>query len=257
MRFYKKYQLKLFSFLFFFLCFTTRFVSGQDSIIEKIQYILPCVVEITVKNAVMIKMPAGTIDERTGQPIKVDSVKSAEYTRQGSGVLIHPDGVIVTNAHIVADGAKVEVCLLDGACVNAQILKVISQYDLAFLLIAPPYPVSRVDMIDSINVRVNDEVVTVGSSPFLKQTISGGRIIGFAKHGSNPYNANRPDLFQVNINIYQGDSGGPLFNNKGQLIGLMVAKQADQDRLCYAIPSDKIIQAYLAFLKEAKQKESP
>ncbi|MFA6378326.1 MAG: S1C family serine protease [Candidatus Omnitrophota bacterium] len=254
MCFYKKYYLRLFSLILLFLCFHPRTLFAQNSIIQKIQYILPCIVEITSRNAVMFEIPGvAFIDKESGQLIQTHSIKAAEYTRQGSGVIIDPGGIIVTNAHIVMDGARIEVQFLDGARVIAQILKVVPTQDLAFLKIDPPYPLSRINIIDSVNVGINEEVITVGSSPFLKQTISEGRIIGFAKHG-NSYANDRPDLFQININIYQGDSGGPLFNKKGQLIGLMVAKQADRDRACFAIPSDKIITAYLEFLNEVKQK---
>ncbi len=241
--------------LFLFVLYTgISSALAQDSIIERMQYVLPCIVEITAKNAMMFKVPGGAfIDKQTGQLIQVDSVKAAEYTREGSGVIIDPAGIIVTNAHTVNEGARVEIRLMDGAVTIAQILKVFPERDLAFLKITPPYPLSRVEMIDSANVNIDDEVVTVGNSPFLKQTLSGGRVTGVAKHG-NPYTNSPPDFLQLNINIYQGDSGGPLFNTKGQMIGLMVAKQGDQDRLCFAIPSDKIIQTYLTFLEEVKQR---
>jgi S1-C subfamily serine protease len=254
MSFQKTWPFNFLYSLVFILTINTRIAFGQDSIITRIQYVLPSIVEITAKNAMMFRVPDGAfIDKESGQLIQVDSVKAAEYTREGSGVIIDPSGIIVTNAHTVTEGARVEVRLMEGAVVIAQILKIFPDQDLAFLKITPPYPVSRVDMIDSSSVSIDDEVVTVGNSPFLKQTLSGGRVTGVAKHG-NPYTDSHPDLLQLNINIYQGDSGGPLFNNKGQMIGLMVAKQGDQDRLCFAIPSNKIIQTYLTFLEEVKKR---
>jgi len=254
MSFIKKSYCSFFLILLVTLFTDTHRLIAQDSIIQRIQYVFPCIVEITARNAIMLKVPGGTfIDKKTGQLIQLNGAKAAEYTRQGSGVIIDPAGIIVTNAHTVSDAARVEVRFMDDALITAQILKVIPEQDLAFLKVTPPYPVSRVEIIDSINIHINDEIITVGSSPFLKQTLSGGRVIGFANH-RNPDDKNRPDLLQFNINIYPGDSGGPLFNSKGQLIGLMVAKQANQDRLCFAIPSDKIIKAYLKFLEEIKTK---
>lgn len=227
---------------------------AQDSIIERIHYAMPSIVEINVKNAIVVRVPGSTfIDKDTGQLVEMSGVKAAEYNRDGSGVIIDPAGIIVTNAHTVTDGARITIRLIDGTQVLAQPLKVLPEQDLAFLRIDPPYPLTRVEMIPSSSVNFDDEVVTVGSSPFLRQTLSGGRITGVAKHG-NPYTSTPPDLFQLNINIYPGDSGGPLFNNKGQLIGLMVAKQAEEDRLCFAIPSDKIIQAYVQLIEEYRTK---
>lgn len=256
MPFYKNNSLRSAGLLFFLFFAGLPMAFAQESLIQRIQYALPCIVEITAKNAVMFKIPGSAfIDPDTGQLIQLDSIRAAEYTREGSGVVIDPAGVIVTNAHTVNNSARTEVRLIDGQQVPAQTLKVIAEQDLAFLKIEPPCPLSRVDIVDSGTVQLDSEVVTVGSSPFLQKTISGGRVIGYAKHG-NFYENSAPDLFEININIYQGDSGGPLFNSKGQLIGLMVAKQGDQDRRCFAIPSDKIIRAYLDLIEEIKQKGS-
>ncbi len=225
---------------------------AQDSIIERIHYVMPSIVEINVKNAVVVRVPGSAfIDKDSGNLVQVQGLKAAEYNRNGSGVIIDPAGVIVTNAHTVAEGARITISLMDGTQVQAQPLKIIQTQDLAFLKIDPPYPLSRVEIAPSSSVNFDDEVITVGSSPFLRQTLSGGRVTGMAKHG-NPYTSAPADLFQLNINIYPGDSGGPLFNKKGQLIGLMVAKQAEEDRMSFAIPSDKIIQAYIELIEEFK-----
>lgn len=252
MPFQKRYLLALVLALLWVI--TSSEAKAQDSIIERIHYTMPSIVEINVKNAVVVRVPGSAfIDQDSGSLVQVQGLKAAEYNRDGSGVIIDPAGIIVTNAHTVSDGARITVRLMDGTQVQAQPLKVLPDQDLAFLRIDPPYPLTRVEIAPSSSVNFDDEVVTVGSSPFLRQTLSGGRIIGFAKHG-NPHTPAPADLFQLNINIYPGDSGGPLFNNRGQLIGLMVAKQAEEDRMCFAIPSDKIINAYAQLIEEYRAK---
>ncbi len=230
-----------------------RSALAQDSIIQRIHFALPSIVEITAQNAVAVRGPKSTaLDKQTGRLIQIEKIKTAQYTRSGSGVIIDPTGIIATNAHIVSDAKRIAVRMMDGVIVSANPLKVFPDQDLAFLKITPPYPITRIDFADSANVKINEEIVTVGSSPFLKKTISAGRIIGLGKQGRSP-DSIHPDLFQININIYHGDSGGPLFNFKGQLVGLMVAGQFKIDRSSFAIPSNKILQLYLKYLQSLEK----
>ncbi|MDP8264639.1 MAG: trypsin-like peptidase domain-containing protein [Candidatus Aceula lacicola] len=225
---------------------------AQESVIQKIHLALPSIVEITAQNKIMVRGPQSlALDKETGQLVHVKGVKTAEYTRKGSGVIIDPAGVIATNAHIVSGANKIAVHLFDGKTVSAVPFLVIDKQDIAFIKIDPPYPFTRIAFADSSAITLGDEVITVGSSPFLKKTLSAGRIIGLAK--KNPHESNEPDLFHVNFNIYHGDSGGPLFNPKGQLLGLMVAGQMQSDRSSFAIPSNKILQFYLQYLQSKKE----
>ncbi|MDD3375078.1 MAG: trypsin-like peptidase domain-containing protein [Candidatus Omnitrophica bacterium] len=226
---------------------------AQESVIQEIHLALPSIVEITAQNTMMFKGPESmAIDKETGQLVHLKGIKAAEYTRSGSGVIIDPIGVIATNAHIVSGASKIAVRLFDGKIISASPLLVIDQEDIAFIKINPPYPMTRIDFANSGTASIGDEVITVGSSPFLKKTMSAGRIIGFAKKG-NPQKSNEPDFLHVNFNIYHGDSGGPLFNLKGQLLGLMVAGQMQSDRSSFSIPSNRILQFYLKYLQSKKE----
>ena len=249
--------IKIFHLLIIFftsgLSFFGSKAAAQESVIQKIHLALPSIVEIKSQNTMMLKGPQSlALDKKTGQLIHLKQVKAAEYTRSGSGVLIDPSGVIATNAHIVSGASKIAVRLFDGKIASATPFLVIDKQDIAFIKINPPYPLTRIDFANSSASILGDEVITVGSSPFLKKTLSAGRIIGFANKG-NPSRSNEPDLFHVNFNIYHGDSGGPLFNPKGQLLGLMVAGQMQSDRSSFAIPSNKILQFYLQYLQSKKE----
>lgn len=168
-------------------------------------------------------------------------------------MIIDPQGIIVTNAHIITHATKVAVVLHDKITVAAHVLGVIDGQDLAFLRIKPPYPLTRAEFAHSGSFQLGDEVVTVGSSPSLQQTISAGRIIGIGQSLSQK-SQNEAAILKVNINIYHGDSGGPLFNQKGQLVGLMVASQLKLDRSSFAIPSDIILKHYLDLIASWQQK---
>ncbi|MDP8266764.1 MAG: serine protease [Candidatus Aceula meridiana] len=226
---------------------------AQSNVIEKIQLAIPSIVEIHSKSAAMVKGPGSTfLDKITGKIVQLKGIRAVQVTKNGSGVIIDPVGVIVTNAHVVSNAGRIDVTLHDGTTVEATPLKVIPNQDLAFLKIEPPFPLTRVEIANSQAVPMGAEVITVGSSPFLKKTISAGRITGVAK--SMRQGPSEPEgLFRVNINIYHGDSGGPLFNYRGHLVGLMVARQMEQDRFTFAIPSNTILKSYLEYLKTLKR----
>ncbi len=242
---YSKYNQRLFQITAFQICFLffvlVKASLGQPSLIETVQNLLPSLVDIKTENLGMAQAPhAAAIDKATGRLVILRNVKSAYYRRDGAGVIVDSSGLIVTNAHIVENGGKILVTLSDNKKLSAVIVAVFPKEDLAFIRIVPPYPLTPITYVDSDTIQLGDEVVTVGSSPVLNQTISGGKIIGLGSDGAQQNRSNTTDLFQVNINVYKGDSGGPLFDTKGHLVGLMTAGQIKADRSSFAIPSNQI-----------------
>jgi S1-C subfamily serine protease len=240
--FHKKMSLPYLSILLLLWLSTTA--SAQQSVIGKIHLIMPSIVGVHARGTVLFKGPqSNMIDPSSGQLVNIKGLKAAEINNSGSGVIIDPQGIIVTNAHIIAHAGQIAVMLHDKTTVGAKVLSVIDGQDLAFLKIDPPYPLTKVDFTPSSSIQLGDEVVTVGSSPSLQQTISAGRIVGIGQSLSQK-SQNQAAMLKVSINIYHGDSGGPLFNQKGQLAGLMVASQLKLDRSSFAIPSDIILKHY-------------
>jgi serine protease Do len=106
-------------------------------------------------------------------------------------------------------------------------------------------------LADSSQIMLNQEIFSVGSSPLLKESISGGKITGLASSRNAVYsNDYESDFFQTSMNIYHGDSGGPLFNRSGELIGLMTAKLVSKNNSSFAISSNKIRRYLDSYLNE-------
>ncbi len=222
---------------------------AQQSIIANIQLAMPSIVEVHAKGTVLFKGPnSAFLDQSSGHIVQAKGVRAVEINNSGSGVIIDPAGIIVTNAHIISHAGKIAVVLYNKTTVAAKLLKVVDGQDLAFLKIDPPYPLTRVEFASSQSIQLGEEVITVGSSPFLKETISAGRITGLGQSRQQELK-DQTAIIKVSINIYHGDSGGPLFNQKGHLVGLMVASQLKEDRSSFAIPSDTILQHYISYLK--------
>jgi len=223
-----------------------RLCAEQD-IITTVQESMPAIVTIAAENTKLYQSPptATARDPRTGRIVVRKGLTTAAYNRIGAGVILDTSGIIVTNAHTISKANRIKVILHDQTKIPAQPIKVISNYDLAYLQITPPYPLLPIVFADSDKVQLKDEVITVGNSEVLKQTISGGFIIGIGTSATEKEQGlDTTGLLQTSINLYKGDSGGPLLDKKGHLIGLMVAGQIKKDHSSFAIPSNKIKQYY-------------
>lgn len=230
----------------------------QPSVIEQMIRIKPALVEVTALNSGMVNGPTHTAlakDPRTGKIVAVQTgAQVASYERHGAGVILHESGVIVTNAHVVNQANKVRVLLNNRDEHSAAVVRFAPELDLALLKINVPAPLPHAALADSSTITLHDEVFSVGSSPLLKESISGGKITGLAssRHGAytNPYES---DFFQTSMSIYKGDSGGPLFNRQGQLVGLLTAKLISQNNSSFAVSSNKIARYLNDYLKASKK----
>lgn len=251
------------NFSFSFLCSFLIVISGespslaQPSIIETIQNAAPSIVSINAEviGAVDSPQTAAAIDKNTGRLLVLKRVKAASYKRSGAGVIIDPTGLIATNFHTISHANKITVTLSSAITAIATIIRIYPENDLAFIHINPPMPLSAIQFADSDNLRLNDEVFTIGHSELLSQTISGGKIIGIGSNRTKEKgDTENTDMFQVNMNLYRGDSGGPLFDRHGQFVGLVAAGQENVDRSTFVIPSNKIEKHYLEYLAIIQKK---
>lgn len=227
--------------------FLLQLLPAQPDIITTVQESMTSIVTITAENTKLYQAPqvAAAWNPQTGRMVVRRGLSTASYNRVGAGVIMDPSGIIVTNAHTIAQANHITVILHDQGKVTAQPIKIISNYDLAYLRIRPPYPLWTIAFADSDKVQLRDEIVTVGNSELLKQTISGGHIIGIGTSVSEKQRGmEATGLLQTSINVYKGDSGGPLLDKKGHLVGLMVAGQIKKDHSSFAIPSNKIKEYY-------------
>ena len=246
-----------FSFLGIFFLANTYPVFSQESIIITVQRSLPSVVNIIAENATSFKSPDGkaAFDRKSGKFILLRNLKTAYYKRGGAGIILNSDGLIATNAHTVNKSARITVELHDGTQLKGKIVKLINQHDVALLKVIPPNPLVPISFSDSNRVRLNDEVVTIGSSQLLKQTISAGKVIGIGtSQEQKRLGDTATKIIQTNIALYKGDSGGPLLDRKGHFIGLMAAGQIQKANSSFAIPSNQIWQHYLGYLNETNNR---
>ncbi|NQT37170.1 MAG: Do family serine endopeptidase [Planctomycetes bacterium] len=138
----------------------------------------------------------------------------------GSGVIIDPSGVILTNNHVVEGSDEIIVQLPDGRELKATDVKADKQTDMALLKIDAGSPLPAARLGDSDKLEIGDWVIAIGSPFELEQTVSAGIISG---KGRELGAVRRANLLQTDAAINPGNSGGPLVNLDGEVIGINTA----------------------------------
>lgn len=170
---------------------------------------------------------------------------------QGSGFIVKPDGVILTNAHVVADADEVTVTLTDRREFRAKVLGVDKLSDVAVIKIdASSLPTVRVG--NPQGTRVGEWVVAIGSPFGFENTVTAGIIS--AKSRTLPDEGYVPFL-QTDVAINPGNSGGPLFNMAGEVIGInsqIYSRSGGYQGLSFAIPIDVAMKVERQLLEHGK-----
>ena len=160
----------------------------------------------------------------------------------GSGVIVDPSGIALTNAHVVDKATDIEVITLDGSKHKAKVLGLDKKTDLAVLKLDDgkgKFTAARLG--DSDRIQVGDWVIAVGSPFGLQSTVTAGIISAKARQiGAGPFD----DFLQTDAAINPGNSGGPLVNMQGEVVGINTAIVAGGAGIGFAIPSNMAKKIY-------------
>ncbi len=167
----------------------------------------------------------------------------------GSGFIIDPSGIVVTNNHVAGKAEKIVVTLSDGRKLPARLLGADEKTDLAVLKIDSDKPLPYVPWGDATKVRVGEAVMAVGNPFGLGGTVTTGIVSARGRDiQSGPFD----DYIQTDAAINRGNSGGPLFDTNGNVIGINTAifsPTGGNIGLGFAIPSS-LAEPIVAQLKE-------
>jgi serine protease Do len=169
----------------------------------------------------------------------------------GSGFIVSPDGVILTNAHVVADASNVMVKLTDKREYRAKVVGFDRASDVAVLKIdAKDLPAVKLPAADE--VKVGEWVLAIGSPYGFENTVTAG--IVSAKSRALPDGSYVP-FIQTDVAVNPGNSGGPLFNMKGEVIGInsqIYSRSGGSQGVSFAIPIDVAMNVENQILKNGK-----
>ena len=209
--------------------------ASYNSAVEKAA---PAVVNI-YSDQIVSKSPlsstrSSSIFSRLGSNIK---------TSLGSGVILSPEGYILTNQHVIGEQAlRVTIELSNASKYKAQVIGIDKGTDLAVLKILDEevlFP--SIEIADSDEVRIGDIVLAIGNPYGLGQSVSMGIISATGREFDNPYS----NYLQTDASINRGNSGGALIDTKGRLVGintLIRSSSGGSEGVGLAIPSTNALQ---------------
>ncbi len=159
----------------------------------------------------------------------------------GSGFIVHPDGYIVTNNHVIDRARQIKAELADGRKLDAELISADPEADLAILKVNSEKPLPALELGDSAELLIGEPVIAVGNPLGFSHSVSTG--IVSAVHRDLKGEGDKVllgDLIQTDAAINRGNSGGPLLNAYGQVIGINTAIRGDAQNIGFAIQVNKL-----------------
>jgi serine protease Do len=218
--------------------------SAPESFSPLVKRVLPAVVNIAVTetvtgNDVAAELPPELKDTPLGREFRRRfGNKHEQMMGAGSGFIIDPSGVIVTNNHVVDRADKIVVSLTDGRQLPAHVLGTDELTDIAVIKIDAPAALPAVAWGDSRQVEVGDWILAAGNPFGLGGSVTAGIVSAEGRDlGSGPFD----NFLQLDAPINPGNSGGPIFNMDGQVIGVstaIVSPSGGSVGIGFAIPSE-------------------
>jgi serine protease Do len=217
-----------------------------DSFSPLVKRVLPAVVNIAVTetisgNDVAAELPPELKDTPLGREFRRRfGNRHEQMMGAGSGFIIDPSGVIVTNNHVVDHAEKIVVSLVDGRQFPARVLGTDELTDIAVIKINAPAALTSVAWGDSRHVEVGDWILAAGNPFGLGGSVTAGIVSAEGRDlGSGPFD----NFLQLDAPINPGNSGGPIFNMDGQVIGVstaIVSPSGGSVGIGFATPSELV-----------------
>ena len=225
---------------------------GPDTIADVSERVIDAVVNISTsqkvetRNSPMPQLPNDPqLDElfrdffnRRGQGDPQNRERGPRRVNSlGSGFIIDPSGIVVTNNHVISEADEITVILNDGARLKAEIIGRDQKTDLALLRVKPDKPLKAVTFGDSDKLRLGEWVIAIGNPFSLGGTVTAGIVSARNRDiNSGPYD----NYIQTDAAINRGNSGGPLFNLDGEVVGVntaIISPSGGSIGIGFAVPS--------------------
>ena len=193
----------------------------SQAVTRVVEKVSPTVVNIGVTRKGKVATPRGP--------------RPYDVTGAGSGVIIAPDGYVLTNSHVIHESTQLDVTLADGTHFQGEFVGEDPATDLAVVRIGGS-GLPTAELGDSDTLRVGQLVIAIGSALGFQATVTAGIISALGRSMRSQSGRLIEDIIQTDAALNPGNSGGPLVDSRGLVVGTNTAIIQYAQGICFAIP---------------------
>jgi S1-C subfamily serine protease len=206
-------------------CEVNHASSPGIKLLDSLSQAIAAIVDAMTPSVVSLMVRSGT------------SYSGADMAGAGSGIIIAPDGYILTNGHVVHGAKQIDVQLTDGQKMPASVVGIDMATDLAAIRV-PGSGLPFSSLGDSNALRVGHIVIAIGNPMGFDSSVSNGVVSSLGRALRSQDGRLIENIIQHTAPLNPGNSGGPLVNTRGQVIGINTAIIAMAQGIGFAIPSN-------------------
>jgi len=193
--------------------------SYSQAVIDVVDQVGPAVVRLAV---------------RGGDPTRPGQSRGGS----GSGVIVAPDGLILTNSHVAGAASRIEVTTADGQDLHARLVGDDPDTDLALIRIDEPATLPSARLGDSKRLKRGQLVIAIGNPLGFESTVTTGVVSALGRSLRSRNGRLIDDVIQTDASLNPGNSGGPLVSSRGEVVGINTAVIMGAQGICFAVAAN-------------------